>query len=336
MTREPSTSAAAVASLRQEDVVRSLLPVARMALGVAERMGVVEDDVPFLALERVSDYVSSGADRFDASGLDMRRPPSGAAPMFGRGRATAPRAVWAWSYLCVRCLLALASGRGGGRRGGGSPPPDEAYRLVLYAFSAVVAAGEREAAAEAMISSAIVAAARRPRPPRQPPRRRNPPSRPAHSMNLIHSVGRTASVRVMLPVAELAVAAVDRAVGMTDDRPQLVIDTLRRFVAGGVTRAAAQRELDALRLGSGAPALEFGGDPSAQAPYFAYESARHLAEVFRRSSKASDDHRLLNERTWTRLGAVTALERLGESEDSAEAMVYDAVEAAVGGGGGAK
>jgi MoxR-like ATPase len=136
-------------------------------------------------------------------------------------------------------------------------------------------------------------------------------------------------VRVLLPLVELAVSEADRTVGMTDDRPHMVISTLRRFVSGELTRAEAQRELDALKLREREPSGEWGGG-AAQAPYFAYGAARHLAEVFRRSAKAADLRRLVNERIWTRCDVDLALRRLGETEESSEAIMRNVLGREIG------
>lgn len=154
-----------------------------------------------------------------------------------------------------------------------------------------------------------------------------------HSLQLIYRAMQDEGVdvvAVMLAVAVLAVREAEKAGQLTDDRPQLVIDSVARLVAGESTRSRTQRELDDLRL-TAEPKWKWGagGDDSDRAGMFAYSAARHLAGVVSTYNIASRRHRLHNEMIWTRLGAVSALEALGEGGDDAEARVASVIEAAM-------
>ena len=144
-----------------------------------------------------------------------------------------------------------------------------------------------------------------------------PRPRAEHSLNMIARVDRADALRVMLPVAELAVCEAERAGAMPDDRPQLVLDTIGRFVRGEATRAQSKREIDALRIGANPP----GHITNARVTMFAYAAAQELVGVFERTGRVEKWHRLANAMVWTRLGAFQVLTEMGESEDAAEARV---------------
>lgn len=316
--RRTVSSSEAVSYLKASTAAPAMLPVAELAMRAAERMGVVWSDVPFAILESVRRRIDGGAWEAPPYEVAPTAPPLASR----RGQAAGPlgEAVWSWAYLSARSMASLAEVHGARGPAADRRAVDEANRVRLYAFCALVASGEPEPAAEAMVSSAMEAAG---------PRRRDNPPGGAHSLALIHSVSRAESVRVLLPLVELAVSEADRAVGMTDDRPHMVISTLRRFVSGELTRAEAQRELGALKLRDGEPRGEWGGG-AAQAPYFAYGAARHLAEVFRRSAKAADERRLANEKIWTRFEVDLVLRRLGETEESSEAIMRNVLGKEIG------